>query len=122
MREIKFRAWDKAYHCMVNREDSANLIGKWLRNPEVWEVMQYTGLRDKNDAEIYEGDIVRVITDDIDATTHQVKYMVEDCDYPAFDLVPDLDTDANGLAWAYHSVGYEIEVIGNIHESRELLK
>jgi uncharacterized phage protein (TIGR01671 family) len=72
MREIKFRAWDKDSKRMRYAED---LIGPggWVIQfhgvpleigihgvfePENVELMQYTGLEDKNGKEIYEGDIV----------------------------------------------------------------
>jgi len=53
MREIKFRAWDKDLHKMYN---------KWTVIPDDDRshiLMQYTGLKDKNGKEIYEGDIVK---------------------------------------------------------------
>jgi len=62
MREIKFRAWDKEAREMlpnvqnhIGNFDTA--FGNMLRN-ERYELMQYTGLHDKNGKEIYEGDIV----------------------------------------------------------------
>lgn len=79
---------------------------------------QFTGLSDKHDKEIYEGDVV-VINDDYEKTRHQVKYYGED-GYPSFDLEPSLDVDSNGLS---HAIAEgEIIVIGNIYENPNLLE
>ena len=53
MREIKFRAWDK---------DLLKMYSKWTVIPDDDRshiLMQYTGLKDKNGVEIYEGDILK---------------------------------------------------------------
>lgn len=57
MREIKFRAWLNGPGRMIGWEELANDYG--IRQMCAFEtLMQYTGLKDKNGKEIYEGDIV----------------------------------------------------------------
>lgn len=136
MREIKFRAWDKTDNQMLNvdymRLDNGNVLyvtGETFFEDDGWykyfldngiELMQYTGLKDKNGIEIYEGDIVKFDPSvqplgDMpqDGEVGIIKYVLN-----SFVVVPQSDCSIN---YNIDEIGDWV-VIGNIYENPELLK
>lgn len=128
MRDIRFRAWDgkKMFNvdvlaissCTWDCPDHGKKGVSLAYQPSI-KVMQYTGLVDKNGKEIYEGDAVKVTHEDGDSDVYTIEYHA-DRGYPAFDLVPDLECDSNGLSHVMACC--EIEVIGNIYENQDLIE
>ena len=117
MREIKFRAWDKENEKMM-KVSSLHLENKELSVKEngtfhlfrMQDLMQYTGLKDKNGKEIYEGDIYHV-------GDKNIRYLVVWFD-SGFEGKQLRSTSYAGLkSWAK-----DIEILGNIYENKNLLE
>ena len=125
MREKKFRAWEKdkkeMFYFGLNCLDISIMTDKWGESPQDkgFEIMQFTGLKDKNGKEIYESDYVFIedfyIGDKIQIGGKcEVKWNED-----GFSLFIE-DEYICGLWDAVNN--YSGEVIGNIYENPELLK
>ena len=111
MRDIRFRAWDKLDKKFVKYITMTveGLLG--VSRPESYELMQYTGLKDKNGKEIYESDIVKVFNG-----VCKVIYSNDICCYEGKSIL------GSRALYGYAQEKEGIEVIGNIYENPELLR
>jgi len=117
MKEIKFRAWDKKMKRFIDMSNCVTLV-KDINNTNCCEFLQYTGLRDCNGVEIYEGDIIGGIYDCF------IKWC-DDCNcfnlFALWDKSLCMQCDGN-ITWLEFVQDCEKVVIGNIHENPELLE
>ena len=127
MKELKFRVWDKERECYLDKTELAGITpdGKYILYIEEEEISrleveenyiieQYTGLKDKNGKEIYEGDIVEYTT----------CYYGNEKRHRKVVEWKEWDSDDFGEP---HNLGYSnlsecMEVIGNVHENADLLE
>ena len=117
MREIKFRAWDKREHRMMMY---IQIPAPCMSESDLWILMQYTGLKDKNGKEIYEGDVVKTFT--VTGGKLQEDKGLQEIHWWNSGFCRGIK-DVQGLPlWWLDKDTQKFEVVGNIYENPELLE
>ena len=124
----RFRAWDESGKRYVGSEvcligelviKSSYSATRWAEEAQLINLCQYTGLKDQNGIEIFEGDIVRV-TDDDERTDFSDGGIGTVCGLEELYMWYIDGEVQNGIFDINQS--YYIEVLGNIYENPELLE
>jgi len=127
MRENKFRAWNKKerrlYSPFLLDDIGTDEFGLYIICEKdymrgSWEdyiIMQYTGLKDKNGKEIYEGDVIKY-------REYPNNEKSELCKIEWLDSYEGDGFKMTGFVSPAYDYPTDIEIIGNIHENPELLE
>lgn len=122
MREIKFRAWNEVEEKMLNWNEflDTNMKNTFIAPESTGLIlMQYTGLKDKNGKEIYEGDIIFIKGE---TKLLDIKGKVEYSNTFAQFIITNTGSIVNETEPLGDYEEENIEVIGNIYDNPELLE
>jgi uncharacterized phage protein (TIGR01671 family) len=147
MNNLEFRIWDKSIKSMIYTEDDRNSyrisLNGCVSSEGVWctqevEVMQFTGLLDKNGRKIFEGDIVKLLCEKLCEDEYGRLYniyvdigdireitMEKSCFITRWIFINEFNDKIimrHPLPWMLNDERTEYEIIGNIFENYDILK
>ncbi|MDU1752791.1 MAG: YopX family protein [Enterococcus faecium] len=123
----KFRAWytpfkGEEFGQEMKYGQAGRLITHAEMAPDKYDLMQSTGLKDKNSIEIFEGDIVLVnVSNGFDHLVNE-KTVVQESEFHSGLIYKSLASGMEYRVFKHKKMDYEYEVIGNIYENSELLE
>lgn len=121
----KFRAWDengKRYEgsevCLIGELviKSSYSATRWVEEAQLFNLCQYTGLKDKNGVEIFEGDIVKVGS----LEGEPIGYIEWKSDMTCYRVTNHINPFGGEVVSEHHTKDFE--VIGTLYENPELLE
>ena len=139
MREIKFRAWDiENNKFLIQEEENTNIKELFdlfnllnhceIKYKERFILEQFTGLKDKNGKDIFEGDILNLKTSNPDNWAIK-EFRKSTIVVVSFEKGSFVDENTSMQLWdkirniSYsHESWTHYEIIGNIHQNKDLLK
>ncbi|ERI10852.1 YopX family protein [Aneurinibacillus aneurinilyticus] len=111
MREIKFRAWDKNLERLYNPDYVQEYFHEIVSDNKRFTLLQYTGLKDKNGKDIFEGDILEY---------KKLSFHEDGVERGHVWYNEYAEWSVNN--WLLNRIYRRAEVIGNIFEHPELLE
>ena len=96
-------------------ETHNELLAKFMFNFSGYKLLQYTGLKDKNGVEVFEGDLVKY--KDYDDYIYEVVFVDSECKFLARGVTKTQSENNLG-----YRINNKLKVIGNIYENKKLLK
>ena len=117
--QMLYKFYDGVGHHIDTLDDGSLVYchnGNWQMEKKYYEIMQYTGLKDKNGKEIYEGDICKFTN----PNQTEIGVVIWDSETLGYGY----DNKAYGILglWLYNEPNGTIEVIGNIYKDLELIE